>query len=198
MMTNQPDSEPRHLLRQESLRRRNALPLAERRHKSAAIARAVTALPAVARAHTIFTYVNFQSEVETRGLIDLWLAADKIVSVPLTIVAASRLDPYRITVPERDLHPGYCRIPEPDPGRATLVAPESIEVIILPGSVFDAHGGRLGYGGGFYDRFIAHQAPQAYRIGLAFELQLTNDLPLLAHDQRLHALVTEERVLSFA
>ncbi len=197
MMSNAPDPEPRHLLRQETLRRRNGLPLDQRRLKSTAIAEAVAALPAVATAHVIFTYVNFQSEVETMGLISRWLAEDKRVSVPLTVAADSRLEAYRITDPERDLHPGYCRIPEPDPSLAIRVEPATIEVIILPGSCFDLRGGRLGYGGGFYDRFIARQAPSAIRIGLAFELQVTDSLPLLAHDQRLHALVTEERVLHF-
>jgi 5-formyltetrahydrofolate cyclo-ligase len=165
--------------------------------KSTAIAEAVASLPVVVKAHTLFTYVNFQSEVETMGLIRRWLAEEKRVTVPLTVAAESRLEAYRITDPERDLHPGYCRIPEPDPSLAPLIAAETIEVIILPGSCFDEHGGRLGYGGGFYDRFIAQQAPTAMRIGLAFELQVTDNLPLLAHDQRLHVLVTEERVLHF-
>lgn len=197
MITTAPDPERRRLLRQETLRRRNGLPLDQRRLKSLAIARAVAALPEVVAAQVIFTYVNFQSEVETMELIRMWLAAGKVVSCPLTVADESRLDAYRITDPERDLHPGYCRIPEPDPSRAPRVKAEEIDVIILPGSCFDEQGGRLGYGGGFYDRFIAQQAPSAIRIGLAFALQVTDRLPLLAHDQRLHALVTEERALYF-
>ena len=72
---------------------------------------------------------------------------------------------------------------------------EQVEVIVLPGSVFDEQGGRLGYGGGYYDRFIALQAPQAKRIGLAFEMQIEKQLPLQPHDQKLHLIITEKRII---
>jgi 5-formyltetrahydrofolate cyclo-ligase len=186
------------MLRQETLRLREALPLTLRHEKSAAIAKLVLGLPGRAQAQTIFTYVNFRSEVETTELIAAWLAVGKRVGVPLTLTTAARLVIYQITNPEQDLRPGYCQIPEPDPRRLLPVNPADIEVIILPGSVFDTGGGRLGYGGGYYDRFISQEAPHAIRIGLAFALQVTTaDLPLLAHDQRIHTLVTEEGVLHF-
>lgn len=184
-------------LRREILQRRDALPPAQRHGKSVAIAGRIAELPLVREAKTIFTYVNFRSEVETLPLIEAWLAAGKRVCVPLTLTAESRLVPYPITDPGRDLQPGYCQIPEPDSLSLSPVDPQELQIIILPGSVFDLQGGRLGYGGGYYDRFIAQQAPKAIRIGLAFELQLTDRLPLEAHDQPLHHLVTEERVLHF-
>lgn len=196
-MITPPPPELRQLLRQETLRRREALPVALRHEKSAVIGKRLLALPVVNQAQTIFTYVNFRSEVETRDLIATWLAAGKRVCVPLTLPAESRLAAYQITDPDRDLRPGYCRIPEPDSGRLAQVDPLEIEVIILPGSVFDLSGGRLGYGGGYYDRFVSAQAPAAIRIGIAFALQVTTNLPLLAHDQRVQTLVTEERVLHF-
>jgi len=188
---------PRALLRREMLQRRDAQTEAQRHEKSRAIARHILDLPLLQEARTIFTYVNFRSEVETLDLIDTWLAADQRVCVPLTLPAESRLAAYQITDPGQDLVPGYCQIPEPDARRLPLVKPADIEVIILPGSAFDLNGGRLGYGGGYYDRFISQEAPRAIRIGLAFELQVTTSLPLLAHDQRLHLLITEDRVLRF-
>jgi len=113
------------------------------------------------------------------------------------LTTESQLIAYQITDPDKDLLPGYCQIPEPDSGRLPQINPPDIEVIILPGSVFDLSGGRLGYGGGYYDRFISQQAPTAIRVGLAFELQVTTNLPLLAHDQKIHILVTENRILHF-
>ncbi len=195
MTANNPKS--REILRQEILHRRDALAEVQRHEKSNSIAKQVRELPLVQKAQTIFTYVNFRSEVETLGLIARWLAAGKRVCVPLTLTADSRLAAYQITDPSQDLIPGYCQIPEPDASRLPRVNPAEIEVIILPGSAFDLNGGRLGYGGGYYDRFISQEAPTAIRIGLAFELQVTATLPLLAHDQRLHSLVTEERILHF-
>lgn len=194
---NEHNSKSRDLLRREMLQRRDAQTKAHRHEKSCAIARHVLELPLLREARTIFTYVNFRSEVETMDLIDTWLAAGKRVCVPLTLPAESRLAPYQISDPSQDLVPGYCQIPEPDAQRLPLVRPAEIEVIILPGSAFDLNGGRLGYGGGYYDRFISQEAPTALRIGLAFELQVTASLPLLAHDQRLHLLITEERILRF-
>lgn len=194
MIEASPD-ESRARLRRTVLGQRDAMPAALRQEKSAAIAQRLRELPMLAQARTLFTYVNFRSEVETAGLLNEWLAAGKRVCVPLTLVAESRLIAYPITDPALDLIPGYCRIPEPDASRLAPVDPRDIELIILPGSVFDLHGGRLGYGGGYYDRFISQQAPTAHRLGLAFELQVTAALPLLAHDQRLHTLVTEDRIL---
>lgn len=188
---------PRALLRRDMLHRRDAQTEAQRHEKSCAIARQAAALPLLQKAGTIFTYVNFRSEVETMDLIGTWLAAGKRVCVPLTLTAESRLTAYQITDPSQDLVPGYCQIPEPAARRLPLVRPADIEVIILPGGAFDLNGGRLGYGGGYYDRFISQEAPTAIRIGLAFELQVTTSLPLLAHDQRLHLLITEERILRF-
>jgi 5-formyltetrahydrofolate cyclo-ligase len=65
----------------------------------------------------------------------------------------------------------------------------------MPGSVFDLRGGRLGYGGGFYDRFLQTAAPQALRIGLAYDLQVVAAVPLQRHDQQLDYLVTETRTI---
>ncbi len=74
------------------------------------------------------------------------------------------------------------------------VAPQEIETILLPGSVFDERGGRFGYGGGYYDRFLA-KVPKARRIGLAFDLQVVAEAPLQEHDELLDLVVTESRII---
>ena len=140
-------------------------------------------------------YAHFRSEVQTITAMEKCLASGKRVALPLTVSAENRLYPYLVEDPDRDLKSGYCSIPEPDPAKARLLAPGEIEVVVVPGSVFDASGGRFGYGGGFYDRFLANQAPQAFRIGLAFELQVVAEtLPLAPHDQRVDCLVTEKNI----
>ena len=143
----------------------------------------------------VFIYVNFRSEVETVGLIRQCLAREKMVAVPYTDVKRKALLPFRIDNPEKDLRPGYCAIPEPDPLKAAKIPPEKIDIAVIPGSVFDIYGGRLGYGGGYYDRFLANDAPQALRIGFAFELQLADRVPLESHDQPLDILITEKRIV---
>ena len=148
------------------------------------------------KAQTIFVYVNFRSEPETLPLIERCLAEKKKIAVPLT-VPGSHMLACLVTDPAGELHPGYCKIPEPDPKVSPPVKGSDIDVVLLPGSAFDLRGGRLGYGGGYYDRFLAQDAPQALRIGIAFETQVIEELPLMPHDVPLHLLATEERLLDF-
>lgn len=147
----------------------------------------------------VFIYISFRSEVETMSLLRRLLAAGKDVCVPITRVAEKRLDAVRITNPDTELEPGYCNIPEPreEICKKQLVHPTEIDTIILPGSVFDERGGRFGYGGGFYDRFVS-AVPAARRIGLAFELQMVQEAPLQDHDELLDYVVTEKRVIHSA
>lgn len=149
-------------------------------------------------AATVMFYASFKSEVQTMGAIARCIKQGKRIVLPLTLAKEKSLCPYLIKDPDRDLKPGYCGIPEPDPASAVPLNSQEIDVVILPGSVFDHHGGRLGYGGGFYDRFLANQAPGALRIALAFELQVSAEsLPLAAHDQPVDCLVTEKKIFRF-
>ena len=191
-MTQQND---RHLLRTNILAQRDRLTKTDRQKKSEKIAENFWRLPEAAGAACVFIYVNFRSEVETVALIRQCLAREKIVAVPYTDVKSRVLLPFMIGNPEKDLRPGYCSIPEPDPVRATLIPPEKIDIAVIPGSVFDIYGGRLGYGGGYYDRFLVNDAPQALRIGFAFEQQLVDRVPLEPHDQPLDILMTEKRTV---
>ncbi len=183
-------------LRSDVLARRDALTAEQRRTRSGKIASALLASEALLRSTTVFIYVSFRSEVETVPIITELLKRDKIVTVPLTMIAEKRLEIVRIEDPETDLVPGYCSIPEPrqEMAAARNVRAEELDLVILPGSVFDERGGRFGYGGGYYDRLLA-QIPAAARYGLAFELQIRERLELQPHDQILDAVVTEKRII---
>jgi 5-formyltetrahydrofolate cyclo-ligase len=187
-------AEERTALRANILAARNRLPAEERQQKSRTITERLLALPEFSASLNVFAYVSFRSEVETVELIARCLQKGAAVSVPLTLPAEHRLLAYRITDPSRNLAPGYCGIPEPLT-TLPLVDPASIELVVVPGSVFDVHGGRLGYGGGYYDRFLQTAAPQALRIGLAFDLQVVAAVPLESHDQQLDYLITESRTI---
>jgi 5-formyltetrahydrofolate cyclo-ligase len=189
-------ADTRQTLRKQVLGKRDQLANDERHVKSMAITEKVWNLPEMGGWQTLFVYVNFRSEVETLELIRWCLAQGKRVAVPLVDNTRAAMIPLQITDPEQDLKPGYYGIPEPDPRKTTLVAGQEIDAVILPGSVFDTEGGRLGYGGGYYDRFLVNDAPQACRIGLAFELQVVEAVPLEPHDQRLDYLVTEKRIIT--
>jgi 5-formyltetrahydrofolate cyclo-ligase len=183
-------------LRKNILAERNRLTHDEITVKSMAIQHRLLGLEQLRDRRVIFVYVSFRSEVATLTLIDTLVEMGKTVVVPITRVREKRLDAIHITNRSTDLEPGYCDIPEPREHlrQTRAVAPEEIETILLPGSVFDERGGRFGYGGGYYDRFLA-KVPAAARIGLAFELQIVEKAPLQDHDELLDLVVTEKRVL---
>jgi 5-formyltetrahydrofolate cyclo-ligase len=186
----------RSSLRKQILGRRDQLSKTDRHMKSRAIMHNFLTLPELGQWATLFIYVNFRSEVETLELIAHCLDQGKRVAVPLVEASTYSMLPLLIKDPENDLVPGYYGIPEPDPKKCPQAEAGRIDIAVIPGSVFDVNGGRLGYGGGYYDRFLLNDAPQATRIGFAFELQVVEQVPLLAHDQPLDILVTEKRIVN--
>ena len=181
------------ILRRAMLAARDQLDPASRYEKSKHIHRLVLEHPSVLAAEHLFIYVHVRSEVETLPLIEHLLALGKRVSVPLTLPKEGRLLAVEITQPRTELAPGCFGILEPI-NKQAAVKPSTIDIAIVPGSVFDLLGARLGYGGGFYDRFLSHDAPQALRMSLAYAMQLAEQVPLEAHDQLMDIIVTEEQL----
>ncbi|MFT5727200.1 MAG: 5-formyltetrahydrofolate cyclo-ligase [Desulforhopalus sp.] len=179
-------------LRQDTLKSRNSLTESEITTRSENICESILKLPEIINSKTIFVYVSFRSEVSTFKLIERLIAHGKTVTVPITRVKDKRLDAIKIKNVTSDLEPGYCDIPEPTNilCKTNIIDPSEINAILLPGSVFDKRGGRFGYGGGYYDRFVSN-IPNAVRIGLAFDLQVVEQIPLQPHDEILDYVMTE-------
>lgn len=135
--------------------RRDGLPAGERRRFDAGIAARVVALDAWRAADAVFTYLSIGSEVDTRVLIRAAWAAGKVVVLP-RCEPGRRLAWYVVDALE-GLAPGAFGILEPAPDPARLVSPGDFghPLAIVPGLAFDRAGFRLGYGGGYYDRFLA-------------------------------------------
>jgi 5-formyltetrahydrofolate cyclo-ligase len=189
-------NDERQMLRNKILGARDLLSASERHEKSSSAIQNFWSLPEMKRWSTLFVYVNFRSELETLELIRLCLSQGKRVAVPLVDASTVSMIPLLIQDPEKDLVSGYYGIPEPDPQKSPRVAPREIDAAVIPGSVFDIQGGRLGYGGGYYDRFLVNDAPQAKRIGLAFEMQVVEKVPVEPHDQPLDILITEKGIVN--
>jgi len=140
-------------------------------------------------------YVSFRNEVDTHQLIKERLNSGLEVAIPKTDVTNRRLETYLLKDWGKDLRPGAYGILEPDVRVASLIRPSQIDMVVVPGSVFDRQCGRYGYGGGYFDRFLSIEAPQALRIGLAFSLQVLPKISLKTHDQRMDIIVTENEIL---
>ncbi|MFH0810833.1 MAG: 5-formyltetrahydrofolate cyclo-ligase [Pseudomonadota bacterium] len=177
--------------RRLALARRDFLPPAVRAIMSHGIGRRLLALGEFRRSRGVMFYLSFRSEVETPGLIDRARALGKEIAVPL--VRARSLVPCRYTT-SADLAPSELGIMEPRPECACPVPPAGIDLILVPGTAFDARGNRLGYGQGYYDRLLA-DAPEALRVALAFECQLLPSVTAEPHDLPMDVILTEERCL---
>jgi 5-formyltetrahydrofolate cyclo-ligase len=180
-------------LRKMLLAKRQALRLTERAPLDAAILKRLTGLPEMQTAATILLYLDFRGEVESDGMIRWCLSKGKTVCAPVTIKAERKLIPVRITSLD-ELQEGAYGIREPVYSREKEVAPSEIDLVVLPGVGFDRQGGRLGYGGGYYDRFLPKLRPDVKKIAVAYELQVIDQVPTEPHDTLLDALVTEKGV----
>ena len=165
------------------------------RFKSEQIALKVRSLPEFMKAKTIMFYIDFRKEVITGDLISYSLANGKRALVPITDTKNIRLIPSELKDYPDDLTPGTWGIMEPKPDCVRPVDPAEIDLVIVPGVSFDVEGNRLGYGGGFYDRFLGQTRPDTVYVALAFELQMQDDVYPEAHDCPVHFVVTEERII---
>ncbi len=186
----------RNLLRKERLAERDLQDVPQRQKKNQEIQAQLLGQPFMNKVDHLFVYVHFRSEVETLALIEHCLAQGKKVSVPVTLRKESRLLAVQINDPANQLKPGCFGILEPTKEQIdrASVAPADIDAVVVPGSVFDPLGGRLGYGGGYYDRFLSQEAPQAQRIGLAYTIQMIEKVPMEPHDQYMDMIITEQQV----
>jgi 5-formyltetrahydrofolate cyclo-ligase len=180
-------------VRHRVLAARDAVPAAERGRLSVAVCARAVGLPELAAAATLLLYASFRSEVDTSELIAWALERGNVVCLP-RVRGPRRMTACRIQDHAADLVPGAWSIPEPRAGLEE-VPPERMDVVVVPGSVFDAAGRRCGYGGGFYDSYLPRTRPRTPWVALAFETQLVDELPCEAHDLAVTAIVTETRVI---
>jgi len=179
---NSPRGKP--VTRRTVLSRREALTADERTAASARIGE--RALELLARHGTVGLYAPKGSEVDTAAL-DVALRARGVRVVYPRIVDGQRELAFR-EVAIAALVPSRFGLREPPPGE--LVALTAIEAFCMPGLAFDRDGWRVGWGRGHYDATLA-AAPDAVRIGLAFECQLVDHIEHDPHDARVHFVVTE-------
>lgn len=192
MHEGQPVAAAKAALRQEVLRRRRALPLADRLAASARIVASLDDLPELVAARAVLGYAAFGSEVT----IDEWLArrAARGDGVFLPYVDGERLGIARIRDLDADTAPGFRGIREPKAiGRSPALL-DRLEAVVVPGVAFDRSGRRIGYGAGFYDRLLAELPAGIPAIGVAFEVQVVDLVPATRHDRRVDAVVTDRAV----
>lgn len=143
-------------------------------------------MPEVAAARTVALYSALGPEADASVALPLLLERDIAVVFPrvvgelLEFAPASSLD---------ELHAGFRGVLEPE---SVPIDASVLDVVVVPGVAFDRAGGRLGQGGGHYDRTLAQLGSKTFRVGFCFSCQIVDKVPRERHDELLDALVTED------
>lgn len=181
-------------LRDAMLQKRSAMPFDVRAVADETIAKRVLQSPEYASANRVFAYVSMPHEVHTRFLLGEILADGKQLALPVC-------DTYRHTMQFYLLHSmdelksGAYRIPVPPVSPERCVQPDATSLMLLPMLAFDAHGYRLGAGGGYYDRYLALYHP--ITMGLCYAECFVRALPRDMYDRKMLCCATEQRMEVF-
>lgn len=196
--------ETKRQIRTRALKRRRALTEDLRDRYSQKIRSLTVMHPLFQSAREIYCYASLPDEVWTAGLMDEAWKLGKRVAVP-RVTDEGKMDFFYIESPA-ELSPGYYGILEPAQDVGRLALPKSISksgmhpnsaigesqaLVLLPGAAFDKKGNRIGYGKGFYDRYL-HRFPKCRRIGLAYSIQCVEEIPAEPLDTGVEAVITEK------
>ncbi len=175
------------LIRKEVFKRRKAASAEDLNSWSHAIAQKVCKTDLYQNAQTIYTYVAYNREVETRIIIEQAWADGKKVAVPR--VEGDVMNFYLIQSYD-ELEPGCMGIPEP---ATSIPANDEHALMIMPGVAFDRKKNRVGYGGGYYDKYLeAH--PGLGKLAVAFEFQFMDEVPVEPTDICPEMIITESSI----
>jgi len=175
-------------LRASVIARRDALDAETRNRDSCIVTAKLLALPQYLAAGVVCAYASFGSEFDSAAFCSDVVASGKRLLLPRINRAARMLELREVGKLDSDLVAGVWGIREPAE-RCPIVPPSAVEFLLVPGVAFTAAGGRLGYGGGFYDRLLAGLNAKTPRIAAAFDLQIVESIPAGPGDQRVHLVV---------
>lgn len=183
-----PGDDPKAALRRSALLARRSLADEQRRAAAARVVQRLAAMQELRNAGTVLLYAAMADELDVTGVVPPLRDAGIRTLFPrvrgerLELVAASDL--LALTL-------GYRGIREPV---GPAIGPEAVDVAIVPGVAFDVHGGRLGHGGGHYDRLLAALPDDRLTIGVCFACQVVPRVPQQEHDRSVDLVVTEAGV----
>ncbi len=184
----------KHTLKQEIFGKRKSLSKEEVIEKNKLIKKNLCSLDEFKKAKNIMFYVSFGSEAGTREIIkDLLAKKEKTVVVPYVVGEDPMLQLSELKNFDW-LEPRTFGILEPKELYIREFSYKKIDLVIIPGIVFDKKGHRIGYGHGYYDRFLK-TVKNVKKVGLAFELQVVDEIPEEEHDVPVDIVVTEKEVI---
>ncbi len=182
------------LIRKQILKQRQSMSKNDVISKSIKIIDTLIKLDFYKLSEVIMTYVNFRNEVITKDLIVKSLETKRII-IPKTIPQTKNLILSELKDYENDLDIGMYGILEPKKEFIRPVFHNIIDLIIVPGAAFDVKGNRVGYGGGYYDRFFENLNKSIPKIALAFDFQIINEISTDEYDVKMDYIITEDKII---
>lgn len=185
-------------LRRQILALRDSLGEEEVACKSELIINKITSMEIYNKSKFIMSYVDFRNEVKTQEFIEASLESGKRVAVPLT---GKDEKGNRIIIPceilniKYELERNSFGILEPKKEYRRAINPMELDLIIVPGVAFDLRKNRIGYGAGYYDRFLAFVRKDCIKLGVAFDFQVVEEIDAKSHDISVDIIVTEKRLI---
>lgn len=170
-------------------KKRDVLSLSDKKEKDNAIYEIIINGKEFIEAEVIFIYISFGKEVDTHNIIKYALKLGKKVCVPRVISRLNGMKALKISSLE-ELELSSYGILEPS-DTAEEVKSQDMDLAIIPGLAFDLKGDRIGYGGGFYDRFFSNTNLDIKKIALAYQFQILDRIPIEDHDMAIDCIVTE-------
>lgn len=178
------------ILRDRIKKLRSGIPLQEKQEKDMLLYNNILASGILSATKQVYIYVSYGNEAGTTFLIEKLLQQQQhIVAVPR--VNGKEMDFYRIKE-MADLKPGFNGIPEPVSGE---IVTKCNGIMFMPGLVFDKYHGRIGYGGGYYDRYLSeHKNDNIFKVAIAYDFQVlkTEKIIMEEHDIKPDIVITEK------
>ena len=185
----------KHTIRQQIAGKRNSLAKEEISNKSSKIKNNLYSLPEFKSAKNILFYVSLNSEVDTKAIIKEQLSKKgKKIIVPYVKKGNQILQLSEIKN-LAELEPKAFGILEPKSEFIRKFDPNKLDLILIPGIAFDMNGHRIGYGYGYYDRFLKKLKSNAKKIGLALDFQVVEKIAESPHDIPVDYIITEKRII---
>lgn len=172
-------------LRKQIRAAKKAVPFCEKCSRSVPILAKVESLAAFQQAKTILMYWSMEDEVQTHDFVNRWYK-EKTILLPCVDGDDLRLRQY--TGPECLIEGEQFGIGEPTGPEYTEL--DKVEMIIVPGVAFDSQNNRMGRGRGFYDRLLK-STPNAYKVGVAFDFQMVENVPTEPFDVAMNTVISE-------
>ena len=152
-------------------------------------------IPEFSKAETISIYISKKQEVKTEDLIKEKLTQGRTIVVPLVDEGSSNLRFSQIRSFEEELEGGNFGVLEPKDEFRRIRSGLDVDVVLVPGVVWSEKGYRIGYGRGYYDRYLTDLGRKVPTIGLSFEFQLLPETPIEQQDVPVQIITTERRVI---